>query len=285
MSILYPEFVFAQISSFLGNGPEGDFLRKFTGNCTVRDDILGSTYRNGVLHSYDDKPAEIRYDRFIVWYKDGKIHREGDKPAHIDIKYPEDCLKWFLYGKLHREGGLPAVINSKERIWYKHGVIHRDNNELPAYINGKTQKWYVNGELHRDGDRPAVIQYEFPNYLERPHLYVSWFKRGKLHREGDKPAHITGAEEHVRMFLDPLGQIYLDKNDLPYKLFTGYVRQEWYINGLRHRENDKPAIRSGPYYAEWYKNGQKHRDGKKPYCVSGNTAWRIVDGKVSGSFN
>jgi len=279
MSILYPEFVFAQISSFLGKGPEGDFLRKFTGSCTVRDDIRGSTYRNGVLHSYDDKPAEIRYDRFLVWYKDGKIHREGDKPAHIDIKYPEHCVKWFLDGKLHREGDLPAVINSKEQIWYKDGFIHRDNNELPAYINGKTQKWYSNGELHRDGDRPAVIQYEFLNYLERADLYLSWFKRGKLHREGDKPAHISGAEEHVRIFLDPSEQTYFDKNDLPYNLFMAdvHIRQEWYVNGLRHREHDKPAIRSGPHYAEWYKNGQKHRDGKKPYCVSGNSSWYIVD--------
>jgi hypothetical protein len=30
MSNLFPEFVFAQISSFLGKVPEGDLLRKFT---------------------------------------------------------------------------------------------------------------------------------------------------------------------------------------------------------------------------------------------------------------
>ena len=119
MSILYPQFVFAQISSFLGKGPEGDFLRKFTGNCTVRDDIRGSTYRNGVLHSYHDKPAEIRYDRFLVWYKDGKIHREGDKPAVIESGWYD----WVIDGNRHREGGRPAVIGPTYKGWYIHGEL------------------------------------------------------------------------------------------------------------------------------------------------------------------
>jgi len=286
MSILFPEFVFAEISSFLGEGPEGDFLRKFTGNCGVRDDIKGSTYRNGVLHSYDDKPAEIRYNRFAVWYRNGKKHREGDKPAYIDLKHSETYSKWFWNGKIHRDGDKPAVIENTKQIWYKNGVIHREN-DLPALIDGETQKWYINGELHRENDLPSVIEYKTVSYHPPESIVlISWFNKGKLHRNGDKPAVINGREEYVMKLLDKnltkpqdnFEKRYLDKHDLLPYFFMGINRQEWYQDGLLHRDCDKPAIRAG-YYAVWYKKGKKHRDCDKPFCISGNTALYIVDGK------
>jgi hypothetical protein len=47
--------------------------------------------------------------------------------------------------------------------------------------------------------------------------------------------------------------------------FTGTVtkpsgRQEWYRNGVLHRE-DGPALIDPRYYTVWYLNGQYHREG------------------------
>lgn len=307
MSSPFPEFVFAEICSLLGKCPEGDLLRKYCGDTTVRDDINGSTYRNGVLHSYDDKPAEIRYKRYAVWYKNGKLHREGDLPAYVDLEHPETYVRWYKNGKLHRDGDLPAVIeNTKKRgrngtipltklntcqTWYKNGKIHREG-DLPAVVDGETKKWYKNGVLHRDGDNPAIIECDADiyDYGQLPEYSVSWYKNGLLHREGDKPARVSGKEEHVLLFMDknlpkPKDQFeenYNRQHDLPCYFF-GRVRLEWFRDGEYHREGDKPAIRHDPGYAVWYKNGKKHReDPAKPVVIIGNTAYWIVDGKEVG---
>lgn len=294
MSTPFPEFIFAEISSLLGKGPEGDLLRKYCGNVTVRDDIRGSTYRNGVLHSYDDKPAEIRYGHFAVWYKNGKLHRDGDRPAYTDLKHPETFLTWYKNGKIHRDGDLPALIDGNKKIWYKNGLVHRDG-DLPAYTEGKTQKWCVKGVIHRDGDLPATIEHEFLTYIDAPYhrITVSWFRGGKLHRDWDRPALIKGKEEHVLPFLDnsiyditdPWEKDYFDSWDVPFRMNID-INQQWYKDGIRHRDCDKPAIRNGYGHLVWYKNGEKHRDNPdKPFCISGNQAYWIVEGKEVGGGN
>jgi hypothetical protein len=57
--------------------------------------------------------------------------------------------------------------------------------------------------------------------------------------------------------------------------------QEWRVNGLLHRDNDKPAV---VRYAsehwrlcEWWVNGQRHRDGDRPaiICYDGLAEWWI----------
>ena len=78
----YPEYMFAIIAAYLPKD-EGSDLRRVAGSVVFRhEDLDGCTYKNGVLHSYNDKPAVI--DGYSQeWYKYGKIHREGDKPALI----------------------------------------------------------------------------------------------------------------------------------------------------------------------------------------------------------
>jgi len=295
MSTPFPEFIFAEIASMLGKGPEGDLLRKYCGNTTVRDNIKGSTYRNGVLHSYQDKPAEISYGHYGLWYKNGKLHRDGDLPAYVDLKHPETFCTWYKNGKIHRDGDLPALIEGDRKVWYKNGVKHRDG-DLPGYIEGKTQKWYVRGVLHREGDLPAIIEHEFLTYISSPDYYLtfSWFRDGKLHRDQDRPARIKGKEEHVLPFLDNSmyntitdgwEKEYFSRWDVPLKLHND-IDQEWYKDGIRHRDGDKPAIRNGHGYMVWYKNGEKCRDDPdKPVCISGNQGYWIVDGKEVGGGN
>jgi len=84
----YPECMFAMIAAFLPPD-EGHVLRRVAGKVVFKsEDKDGNTYRNGLLHSFDDMPA-LRIGSQQEWYKNGKRHRDGDKPALIDKKRQE----------------------------------------------------------------------------------------------------------------------------------------------------------------------------------------------------
>ena len=66
----------------------------------------------------------------------------------------------------------------------------------------------------------------------------------------------------------------LHNPEVPAKVTTAGT--EYRINGLLHREGDKPAIEEGADGTKrWYKNGQLHRDGDKPAIdwASGDKEW------------
>ena len=68
------------------------------------------TYKNDVLHSYDDKPAVVKGNH-QEWYKEGVRHRDGDLPALVSLYSNE----WWVNGKRHRDGDKPAVIEGLVR--------------------------------------------------------------------------------------------------------------------------------------------------------------------------
>ena len=156
----YPECMFAMISAFLPKG-EGNDLRRVAGKVVFRStDRDGRTYRNGLLHSYDDSPAVVADNgTYKVWYKQGKIHREGDLPA---ITRNEQYQEWYRYGELHRDGDLPAIIGSdNHQEWYKNGELHRDGEE-PALIDGQLRQWYKNGRfIKSEGDDEEQEQEQY----------------------------------------------------------------------------------------------------------------------------
>jgi antitoxin component YwqK of YwqJK toxin-antitoxin module len=118
--------MFAIVASYLPSN-EGDELRTLAGDVVFNHtDKYGNTYKNGLLHSYNDQPAYIN-GKYKVWYRNGIIHSEGDYPALI---YGE-LKQWYQNGLLHREHDLPAYIRENITQWYKNGVIHS-----PAYIQG-----------------------------------------------------------------------------------------------------------------------------------------------------
>ena len=179
----YPECMFAVIAAFLPE-KDGHELRRIAGKVGFRsEDVNGNTYRNGVLHSFDDNPAYSTKHQ-IMWYKNGKIHREGDKPAIIS-RYSN---QWSKNGKRHREGGLPAVEETilERKEWWVDGKLHREG-DFPAVIYQDQRLWYKNGKLHREGDFPAIIR----------RGEQIWLKDNKRHRE-NLPALINevfGVEE------------------------------------------------------------------------------------------
>jgi hypothetical protein len=140
----YPECMFAILAAFLPRA-EGNDLRRVAGDVVFRStDRDGRTYRNGLLHSYEDEPAIIADNgTYKVWYKQGKIHREGDLPA---ITRNEQYQEWYRNGRLHRDRDLPAIIGTNFREWYKNGKLHRDGDQ-PAVIDLQLQlrEWWVNG--------------------------------------------------------------------------------------------------------------------------------------------
>ena len=114
----YPEFMFAIVAAYLPSS-EGDDLRRVAGDVVFRHEgKYGRTYKNGVLHSYNDEPAYYCFF-YQLWYRDGKRHRDGDLPAFIS--------------------------DDNKQIWYKNGIRHRDGDK-PAYIYGKYKQWWVSGK-------------------------------------------------------------------------------------------------------------------------------------------
>jgi len=133
----YPECMFAMIAAYLPDY-EANLLRTATGEVLFRHTNKdGHTYKNGLLHSYNDKPALIEGTR-QEWYKNGVRHRDGDLPAVIDGKRRE----WYINGWLHRENDLPAIINRNYRSWWLNGMRHRLGS--PAYISLKSKEWWEN---------------------------------------------------------------------------------------------------------------------------------------------
>lgn len=161
----YPEFMFAIIASYL-TPEEGRDIRRCAGKTVYRHNKNGNTYKNGVLHSYDDKPALVT-ENSQIWFKDGFRHREGDLPAIVK----NDSQEWWSNGKLHREGDKPAIVSLSCNFWCKNGLIHRDG-DLPAIISSNRTIWYKYGKRHREGGLPAIVTPNFQMWCF--HNFIYW---------------------------------------------------------------------------------------------------------------
>lgn len=137
----YPECMFAIIAAYLPVD-DAEVLVPVTGKVVFRHtDMNGSTFKNGLLHSYGDEPAmycPILKEK--IWFKDGKRHRDGDLPAVQSDK----TLTWYKNGVIHREGDLPAKV-------------FLNSSKIPWILGAVSEEWYMNGERHREGNMPAVI--------------------------------------------------------------------------------------------------------------------------------
>jgi len=164
----YPEYMFAMIAAFLPDR-EGYHLRRVAGKVAFRSvDKHGNTYRNGLLHSFNDQPAINGYRQ--EWYKNGDLHRGGDLPAIVEGNLQE----WYNDGKLHREGDRPAHHDDEVELWYFDGLLHREGDK-PAVVVGEGRKeWYRNGKRHRDCERPAIIDGIYKEMYIEGKLIIGW---------------------------------------------------------------------------------------------------------------
>jgi hypothetical protein len=83
------------------------------------------------------------------------------KKKHIKIKLKkqwtkcQDVERIYINGKLHSKNDEPAFIRTSyckdrnfvyvEKNWYKHGILHRDNNKPAVMTSTGYCAWYVNG--------------------------------------------------------------------------------------------------------------------------------------------
>jgi len=111
-----PRELYAEISRFLVDDIHdvSRLIRKLAKKNIVKDINDGKTYKNGLLHSFNDEPAIVYADR-SEWYSNGKLHRVG-KPA---ICYVNGDCKYYKKNRLHSYDDLPAIKNTNgDCEWY-----------------------------------------------------------------------------------------------------------------------------------------------------------------------
>jgi hypothetical protein len=118
----------------------------------------------GLYHRDEREGPAITYENgdFMYYFK-GELHRSNNQPA-IKIY---DNFSYYYKGNLHRDDG-PAVDEMTKKIWYTHGLKHRNNN-LPAEIRGSGHlDFYYKGERHSTRGPSTIItnEYIIANNLE-----------------------------------------------------------------------------------------------------------------------
>lgn len=186
-----PKILIGIIASFSEN-PEAILLDKFCGNIGYKSvDAHGNTYRNGLLHSYNDQPAHTDSEKTLRWYKNGKLHREtvDEKNTNPAVIYVDRTLQWYMHGKLHKQEESPTIIHNRgvaciEKFWIKDEKIHR-NGDFPARVVEKMASeslkrtrmiWCKNGKWGRDFDLPAYVELS----SDAKHGLKEWFRDGKF---------------------------------------------------------------------------------------------------------
>ena len=140
------------------------------------------TFKNNILHSFDDQPAiQRKYGIFYINNNHLLLH------TYLDYNIMNTSNQYNV------------------NIWYTNGNIHRDNLSEPAYIDCQKNIWYVDGQIHRDNDLPAMVYHDYK---------MIWYNNGKIHRNNDLPAieYIWGDKE---WYLD--GKQY-DNNNLMFNI-------------------------------------------------------------------
>jgi hypothetical protein len=174
----------------------------------------------------------------------------------------------------------------KNKVFYrKDDIVLGIFDNSYCYNVSKYREWKRNGNYFRKNNLSPHILYEIEyNFVEDTSQFVKiikikkhWYKNGVLHRNSDKPALIftcfyEKCNENEIKYWYMNNTKYVTGTDCLNKLPC--VSKEWYKNGLRHRDFDKPAFIDSNdhkiWHKIWYKNGLQHRDYDKPAVISLN---------------
>lgn len=73
----------------------------------------------------------------------------------VEIKVKRDGTKiWYLHGVAHRDDGPAVEYPNGEKWWFQFGKQHREDGPAIERVDG-TKSWYRNGLCHRE-DGPAI---------------------------------------------------------------------------------------------------------------------------------
>lgn len=139
------------------------------------------TFKNDILHSFDDKPSFVQYDGeeivSALWHFEGVNFRLNGGPAEENyFNHGSDiseCKYRNKEGKIHRDGDLPAYccydnaddkIYLYEALYYIDGINRRLNKEYPACIyydedNNILEEIFNNDE----GFKYKSVNYDYSN--------------------------------------------------------------------------------------------------------------------------
>jgi hypothetical protein len=117
------------------------------------------------------------FEKRIVYWKNDVIRRNNDLPA-IDGDYLKVCAQ---NGTVHREDGKPGWISNHSGIWYKHGLICRENSninvlyrDITSVIGMKREQFQLTLKIINDID--YISQYD--SICEENHVatkgYIPW---------------------------------------------------------------------------------------------------------------
>lgn len=192
-------------------------------------------------------------------------------------------------GQPHRPTRGPAIVNSKTGAyeWFLNGARHRTDGPARRLDDGTEEYWVHNTRLSKEefDEIGKSIKYEL--WIDR----VVWKKDNQIHRDGDEPAAVwfdgsteyikngNGRREDAPRFIRAngarwYGTFYEDgswlknlNNSNPGYQITRFVdpnnhfnsAMEFRMEGVLHREEDKPAIIRDSGTKEWYCHGERHR--------------------------
>lgn len=145
---MLPRELCALIATYIGESffsRKGDFFRREAGECAIMSSYVKNgihiTRRNGLVHSFRDRPARILPDGTQEWWQNGVLHRDGDLPAVI---WADGHQEWYKDGALHRDGDQPAVVWADgHQEWWQNGTLHRSGNAPAVIFSDGDKLWYV----------------------------------------------------------------------------------------------------------------------------------------------
>lgn len=131
-----------------------------------------------------------------------------------------------------------------------------ESDKYKIFVNSDEQIQYMlfkdkNDDAHRSNGNPSYVSKEA----------VMWHSHGKIHRGKGKPAIIRKNVTYNHM---------------------SEPAEEYFVNGLRHRENDLPAsiYKTEIPHLLWYDNGTLHRENDKPAIINGNFHYFYKNGII-----
>lgn len=162
----------------------------------------------GILHSYNDEPAQILIRGSKRWCYHGLLHRDNDNPAAIIFSGMVVIVKYATFGKVYKEvtyndgalyykkhGNLDGCPVSEIKESFKSGcncrtIYDSDGNIISkAYTNDNNQKGRDGEDVLFNAKPVAVTYYNNGNIKTE-----GWYVDGYLYRL-DGPAKIKYNED------------------------------------------------------------------------------------------
>lgn len=253
--------------------PSSDQIVHLTEECFYKENTQ-------ILHNPDgparvtttiDQSTQKQVSKYIDYRIKGQRHRSNDLPATINITGDVKEEYWFIDGVSKRiDPKLPAVIKTKldeqgndsyvTEFWRLKNGLQEVIDDMPSMVNMTEGlfSWMSNHNQHREDDKPAIIRYS------RMHdtMSYTYFKENHLNRDNDKPAYVQWFWSHA---------------DSEWKTEV----EEWYVNGMKHRENGPAAMR---YFSDGtvstvvcYNENRIHSIDGKPSIVNYSPSGAVLN--------